>query len=146
MAAQRVQAKVSLATPKIAGRAGDALQNASPVMTAVSRKRASSTRFRSYSPLMAFRSTLREARVFNTRLSHPSNLEPCMKKKSELEADLDPKGTRHTRPGSKIADMAIALSKPAHKRRTGAAAPSRPGATAAARAVAATKAKRKRSR
>ena len=71
-----------------------------------------------------------------------------MKKKSELEADLDPKGTRHTRPGSKIADAAIALAKPARAPKRGAAArsASRPGSTAATRAVAATKAKRKRSR
>ena len=67
-----------------------------------------------------------------------------MKKKSDIEADLDPRGTRQTRPGSKIADAAMALTKPpgARKRRSGASA-SRPGATAAARAVAATKRKRK---
>ena len=78
----------------------------------------------------------------------PYTLEASMKKKTILEADLDPPGTRSTRPGSKIADAAIALSKPARgrKRRSGAASASRPGATAATRAVAATKAKRKRSR
>jgi hypothetical protein len=69
------------------------------------------------------------------------------KKKVTLEADLDPRGTRHTRPGSKIADAAIALSKPSRpKRSTADSAPSRPGSTAATRAVAATKPKRRRAR
>ena len=68
-----------------------------------------------------------------------------MKKKSDIEADLDPRGTRHTRPGSKIADAALALSKPAagRKRRSG-SSPSRPGATGATRAVSAPKRKSKR--
>ena len=65
-----------------------------------------------------------------------------MKKKTELEADLDPQGTRHTRPGGKAAESALANSKPAPKRRAGSSEPTRPGATAAARAVAATKGKR----
>ncbi|HYC49417.1 MAG TPA: hypothetical protein VED01_28400 [Burkholderiales bacterium] len=71
-----------------------------------------------------------------------------MKKKSRLEADLDPVGNRTRRPGAKIADVAVSLSKPAgaRKRPPGASSPSRPGATAAGRAVSATKAKRKRSR
>jgi hypothetical protein len=68
-----------------------------------------------------------------------------MRKKPPLEADLDPKGTRHTRPGSKAADAAIAASKRPRKRAsTAGAAPSRPGATAAARAVAATRGKASR--
>ena len=70
------------------------------------------------------------------------------KKTVTREADLDPRGTRHTRPGSKIAEAAIALSKPsrAKKRSTADSAPTRPGFTAAARAVAATKPKRRRAR
>ena len=66
-----------------------------------------------------------------------------MKKKPELEADLDPRGTRHTRPGAKIAESALANSKPAPKRSRsgGAASPTRPGSTAAGRAVAVTKRK-----
>jgi hypothetical protein len=64
-----------------------------------------------------------------------------MKKKPELEADLDPPG--HTRPGAKIAESAVANTKPAaRKRRPASAEPTRPGATAAARAVEATKRKR----
>ena len=68
------------------------------------------------------------------------------KKKVTIEADLDPPG--HTRPGSKIAEAAVALSKPsrANKRSTADSAPTRPGSTAAARAVAATKPKGKRGR
>jgi hypothetical protein len=62
-----------------------------------------------------------------------------MKKKLDLEADLDPKGTRHTRPGGKIAERALANSKHARKRSGAASSPTRPGSTAAARAVAATK-------
>ena len=67
-----------------------------------------------------------------------------MKKKPELEADLDPRGTRHTRPGGKAADSALASSKATPARRLGQRAPSptRPGATAAGRAVAASKRKR----
>ena len=69
------------------------------------------------------------------------------KKDTELEADLDPAGTRHTRPGGKIAESALANAKPkptSARKRTTAGEPSRPGATAAARAVEATKAKKKR--
>ena len=62
-----------------------------------------------------------------------------MKKKTELEADLDPVGTRHSRPGSKIAERAIANAKAPAKSRRKSSEPTRPGATAAARAVAATK-------
>ena len=69
-----------------------------------------------------------------------------MKKKPGLEADLDPKGTRHTRPGSKIADAALALSKGTSKPRRGTGSPTRPGSTAAARAVNAVTSRRKRSR
>ena len=67
-----------------------------------------------------------------------------MKKKPELEADLDPAGTRHTRPGAKIADRALANSKPAAGRKPtrGSSSPSRPGSGAAARAVQSTKPKR----
>jgi hypothetical protein len=66
-----------------------------------------------------------------------------MPKKPPIEADLDPVGTRHSRPGAKIADAAIAASKRPRKRAatSATAAPSRPGATAAARAVAATRGK-----
>ena len=69
-----------------------------------------------------------------------------MKKKPELEADLDPPGTRHTRPGAKIAERAVANSKPAvaRKRTRGSSVSSRPGSGAAARAVQATKPKRGR--
>ena len=66
-----------------------------------------------------------------------------MKKKPPIEADLDPVGTRHSRPGSKIADAALAASK-TPRRRKGASAssePSRPGSTAASRAVDATRKK-----
>ena len=65
-----------------------------------------------------------------------------MKKKPILEADLDPKGTRHTRPGGKAAESALANSKPAPKKRGAGEYPTRPGSTAAARAVAGTKRKR----
>ena len=39
-----------------------------------------------------------------------------MKKKTRLEADLDPVGTRHSRPGSKAADVALAQSNATGKR------------------------------
>jgi hypothetical protein len=39
-----------------------------------------------------------------------------MKKKPELEADLDPVGTRHTRPGAKAAESAVANAKAAPTR------------------------------
>jgi hypothetical protein len=66
-----------------------------------------------------------------------------MRKKPNVEADLDPRGTRHTRPGAKIAETALANASRARKRkaRPGASSPSRPGATAAARAVEATRRK-----
>jgi hypothetical protein len=66
-----------------------------------------------------------------------------MKKKRGLEADLDPAGTRHTRPGEKAAERAVANSRAAPKRRGGRSTPTRPGSTAAERAVAATKRKRR---
>ena len=71
-----------------------------------------------------------------------------MKKKPELEADLDPAGTRHTRPGGKAAEVAIEDSKLGgrRKRKPVGSSPSRPGATAAARVVEATKPKRRRSK
>ena len=70
-----------------------------------------------------------------------------MKKKHEIEADLDPEGTRHTRPGGKAAESALASSKkPARKKRAVSSEPSRPGSTAAARAVEATKKKPARGR
>jgi len=67
-----------------------------------------------------------------------------MKKKPEMEADLDPQGTRHSRPGGKAAESAMANAKPgtAPRRRAGAGSPTRPGSAAAARAVDATKRKR----
>jgi hypothetical protein len=65
-----------------------------------------------------------------------------MKKKTQIEADLDPAGTRHTRPGGKAAESAVENSKPAASpRKRGSSEPTRPGATAAARAVDATKKK-----
>jgi hypothetical protein len=74
------------------------------------------------------------------------SLGDIMKKKPQLEADLDPAGTRHTRPGGKAAESAIANSKPgaAKKRPAHPSEPTRPGATAAARAVEAVKPKGKR--
>ena len=66
-----------------------------------------------------------------------------MKKKPILEADLDPKGTRHTRPGGKAAESAVRNSKaPTRNQSAGASSPTRPGSGAAERAVAATKRKR----
>jgi hypothetical protein len=69
-----------------------------------------------------------------------------MKRKPKLEADLDPAGTRHTRPGSKIAESAVGnAKKPQQREATPAlAAPTRPGSTAAARAVDATRRKASR--
>jgi hypothetical protein len=66
------------------------------------------------------------------------------KKPDEIEADLDPAGTRHSRPGGKAAESALANAKPAakSKRRKTASEPTRPGSTAASRAVDATKRKR----
>jgi hypothetical protein len=66
-----------------------------------------------------------------------------MKKKPQLEADLDPVGARNTRPGAKIAESAVANAKRPRKRKTGPAgySASRPGSTAAGRAVDATRAK-----
>jgi hypothetical protein len=58
-----------------------------------------------------------------------------MKKKPELEADLDPPGTRHTRPGSKAAESALANSRSTPKRK-------RPTSTASKKGGAATKRKR----
>jgi hypothetical protein len=58
-----------------------------------------------------------------------------MKKKSELEADLDPRGTRHTRPGSKAAESALANSRSAPTRK-------RPASAAGKKGGAATKRKR----
>lgn len=58
-----------------------------------------------------------------------------MKKKRELEADLDPVGTKRTRPGGETAKRALALSKgrpDARKKK----AKTRPGAYAAERALA----------
>jgi hypothetical protein len=66
-----------------------------------------------------------------------------MRKKPLIEADLDPAGTRHTRPGSKIAESAVANAKKPRKRKAAPAgtSPTRPGSTAAARAVDATRRK-----
>jgi hypothetical protein len=69
-----------------------------------------------------------------------------MKKKTELEADLDPTGTRHTRPGGKAADSALANAKAPAKSRKKSSETTRPGATAAARAVEASKAKPRKTR
>ena len=56
-------------------------------------------------------------------------------KKSSLEADLDPVGSRHSRPGSKAAETAIANSKRGTTAKRPKTEPTRPGATVAARAV-----------
>jgi hypothetical protein len=65
-----------------------------------------------------------------------------MKKKPKLEADLDPVGTRHTRPGGTAAQRAVESTK---RRSAGTTkGPSRPGATAAARVVEATKGKKRK--
>ena len=66
-----------------------------------------------------------------------------MSKNPKFEADLDPVGTRHTRPGSKIAESAVANAKKPRKRKAvpGTGSPTRPGSTAAARAVDATRRK-----
>ena len=62
-------------------------------------------------------------------------------KKKPIEADLDP-ADAPPRPGSKIADSAIANSKPSKKpKAAGNSGPSRPGAGAATRAVAESKRK-----
>ena len=69
-----------------------------------------------------------------------------MKKKSVIEADLDPTGSRHTRPGAKAAEVAIRDSKLTEKRLkkiTSTSSRGRAGATAANRPPAA---KRKRAR
>ena len=59
-----------------------------------------------------------------------------MKKKTQLEADLDPPGTRSPRPGSKIADVAIAnAGAVATRKRPATASPRRAGSTALSRAV-----------
>jgi hypothetical protein len=67
-----------------------------------------------------------------------------MKKKPKLEADLDPVGTRHTRPGAAAAQRAVENTKRRTAARKTIREPSRPGATAAARAVEATKAKKRK--
>jgi hypothetical protein len=66
-------------------------------------------------------------------------------KKKPMEADLDPPNTRSARPGGKIADRALANSKPGAKpaRNSG---PSRPGSGAAERAVAESRRKGGRNR
>ncbi|MES2564830.1 MAG: hypothetical protein V4637_19205 [Pseudomonadota bacterium] len=64
-----------------------------------------------------------------------------MKKKTELEADLDPPGTRHTRPGGKIAEEALEDSQPSAPREQHPSSPTRPGAVTAERAIANTKRK-----
>jgi hypothetical protein len=67
-----------------------------------------------------------------------------MAKKPKFEADLDPIGTRHTRPGGTAAQRAVEGTKrPAARRKKG-SEPSRPGGTAAARAVEATKTKKRK--
>lgn len=67
-----------------------------------------------------------------------------MKKKPKLEADLDPVGTRHTRPGATAAARAVENTKRRTVRGTTTKGPSRPGATAAARVVEATKGKKRK--
>lgn len=59
-----------------------------------------------------------------------------MTKKPELEADLDPPGTRHTRPGSKAAEHALEDADPAQPHERHPSSPTRPGATAAEQAIA----------
>ena len=69
-----------------------------------------------------------------------------MKKKPRLEADLDPQGSRHTRPGSKAAEVAVRDANLAEKRpkRPGTTSRSRSGGTAGTGPGAATKRKRAR--
>ena len=66
-----------------------------------------------------------------------------MTKKTEIEADLDAEGTRHTRPGGKAADSALANATPAAagRKKRGGSQQTRPGSSAAERAVEATKPK-----
>ena len=64
-----------------------------------------------------------------------------MTKKPELEADLDPPGTRHTRPGAKVADEALEDADTARPRKQHPSSPTRPGATAAEQAIANTRRK-----
>jgi len=61
-----------------------------------------------------------------------------MKKKRELEADLDPANTPRTRPGGETAKRALALAKGRSSGRKKAAR-TRPGAYAAERALAQSK-------
>jgi hypothetical protein len=68
-----------------------------------------------------------------------------MTKKTGLEADLDPVGSRHSRPGSKAAETAIANSKRGTQAKRPKTEPTRPGTTAAARAVKATAKPRRKS-
>ena len=59
-----------------------------------------------------------------------------MKKKHMLEADLDPPGTRRTRPGGETAKRALALSRGEHLKRKTANGKTRPGAHAARQTLA----------
>jgi hypothetical protein len=67
-----------------------------------------------------------------------------MSKKPELEADLDPPGTRHTRPGAKIAEEALEDADPTQPREQHPSSPTRPGAAAAEQAIANTNTNTKR--
>jgi hypothetical protein len=66
-----------------------------------------------------------------------------MKKKAPLEADLDPPGTRSTRPGSKVADVAMANAAAGAARKRPATSPRRAGSAALSRALG-VKAKKKK--
>ena len=59
-----------------------------------------------------------------------------MTKKPELEADLDPADTRHTRPGAKVAEEALEDADTARPRKQHPSSPTRPGAAAAEQAIA----------
>ena len=88
-------------------------------------------------PLLLTSTYSKQGRLTSTRGDH-------MKKKPQLEADLDPQNTRHTRPGSKIAEIALKNSRAGGGRKRRTAAASRPGATGSAQAVRAAKRKRAR--
>ena len=57
-------------------------------------------------------------------------------KKSELEADLDPVDTRHTRPGAKVAEEALEDAGPAQAHAQHPSSPTRPGEAVADQAIA----------
>jgi hypothetical protein len=65
-------------------------------------------------------------------------------KRPKVEADLDPAGTRHTRPGGTAAQRAVESTKRRTSRSKGNPEPNRPGSTAATRIVESTKPKKRK--